>query len=68
MLDHGTRVDACVILRIEAGGEVLAAADVRFAGSRAYTKRLLEPFLQTTDLETLRRLFPGVGSPGSREG
>ena len=51
-----------------AGGEVLAAADVRFAGSRAYTKRLLEPFLQTTDLETLRRLFPGVGSPGSREG
>jgi hypothetical protein len=39
-------------------GTLLAAADVRFAGSRAYTRRLVEPFLATTPLEELVRWFP----------
>lgn len=46
--------------------EVLAAGEVRFAGSRAYTRRLLQPFLEATDLDTLARLFPsaaGLGGP-----
>lgn len=52
-----------------ADGELLAAAEVRFAGSRAYTRRLLQPFLETTDLETLTRLFPSAGrSEGWRGG
>jgi hypothetical protein len=42
-------------------GLVLAAGRVRFAGSRAYTRRLIEPFLETTDAETLVRLFPSAG-------
>lgn len=41
-------------------GESVAAGSVRFAGSRAYTKRLVGPFLETTDRETLARLFPSV--------
>ncbi|HSE95999.1 MAG TPA: hypothetical protein VLD61_08905 [Methylomirabilota bacterium] len=43
------------------GGAVLAAGRVRFAGSRAYTRRLLEPFLETTGPDTLIRLFPSAG-------
>jgi hypothetical protein len=41
-------------------GELLAVGDVRFAGSRAYTRRLVEPFLETTDTEMLFRLFPSA--------
>ncbi|MGH7318978.1 MAG: hypothetical protein ACRELA_05030 [Candidatus Rokuibacteriota bacterium] len=47
-------------LLVTAGGEVLATGEVRFAGSRAYTKRLARPFLETTDPETLFRLFPSA--------
>jgi len=39
-------------------GVLLASVEVRFAGSRAYTRRLLQPFLETTPPETLFRLFP----------
>ena len=39
-------------------GELLATADVRFAGSRAYTRRLVEPFLGTTPIDELARWFP----------
>ena len=39
-------------------GELLATADVRFAGSRAYTRRLVEPFLGTTPIDALARWFP----------
>jgi hypothetical protein len=46
--------------------EVLAAADVRFAGSRAYTRRLLEPFLETTPLETVERWFPSARELAAR--
>ncbi len=46
--------------------QLLAAADVRFAGSPAYTKRLLQPFLETTPPETLVRLFPTAGKLGGR--
>lgn len=42
------------------GGQLLAKGDVRFAGSRAYTKRLLQPFLETTVPEELFRLFPSA--------
>lgn len=48
-------------------GRLLAVADVRFAGSRAYTKRLLHPFLETTDLETLARFFPSAPELGGRD-
>jgi hypothetical protein len=41
-------------------GALLASAEVRFAGSRAYTRRLVEPFLATTSLEELARWFPSV--------
>jgi hypothetical protein len=41
-------------------GRLLATADIRFAGSRVYTKRLLEPFLETTPVEALFRLFPSA--------
>ena len=50
------------------GGELLAAGDVRFAGSRAYTRRLLEPFLEATDLDTLLRFFPGAAELRVRRG
>jgi hypothetical protein len=39
-------------------GVLLATADVRFAGSRAYTRRLVEPFLGTTPIDALARWFP----------
>jgi hypothetical protein len=41
-------------------GTLLATADVRFAGSRAYTRRLVEPFLATIPPETLDRWFPSA--------
>jgi hypothetical protein len=41
-------------------GAVLATADVRFAGSRAYTRRLVEPFLGQTSLDELARWFPSA--------
>ncbi len=47
-------------LLLTPAGDLLAAADVRFAGSRAYTKRLLQPFLEATDSESLFRLFPSA--------
>jgi len=43
---------------LTADGTLLARAEVRFAGSRAYTKRLLQPFLDTTASETFFALFP----------
>jgi hypothetical protein len=48
-------------------GTLLATAEVRFAGSRAYTRRLLEPFLATTPLETLARWFPSARSLTRRD-
>jgi hypothetical protein len=33
---------------------------VRFAGSRAYTKRLVGPFLESTEAEELFRFFPNA--------
>jgi hypothetical protein len=47
-------------LLLSPAGELLASGEVRFAGSRAYTKRLIQPFLETTEPETLARLFPSV--------
>jgi hypothetical protein len=47
-------------------GRPLAFADVRFAGSPAYTRRLLQPFLETTSAETLFRLFPSARSFAAR--
>jgi hypothetical protein len=41
-------------------GAAVATAEVRFGGSRAYTRRLLQPFLAVTSLPDLARLFPGV--------
>jgi hypothetical protein len=41
-------------------GTVLATSSVRFAGSRVYTRRLIEPFLATTPLEDLVRWFPSA--------
>ena len=41
-------------------GELLAAGHVRFAGSRAYTRRLVEPFLEVTDADILCELFPSA--------
>jgi hypothetical protein len=41
-------------------GEVLATGEVRFAGSRAYTRRLVRPFLEMTPAKTLVRLFPSA--------
>jgi hypothetical protein len=43
-----------------ATGVLLAAAEVRFAGSRAYTKRLVGPFLESTEAEELFRFFPNA--------
>lgn len=50
-----------------ADGTLLARGEVRFAGSRAYTRRLLGPFLETTEAETLFRLFPAARTVGARE-
>jgi hypothetical protein len=41
-------------------GTLLASAEVRFAGSRAYTRRLVEPFLASTPIEELERWFPSA--------
>ncbi len=46
--------------------DVLAAAEIRFAGSRAYTRRLLEPFLATTPLDELARWFPSARELSAR--
>jgi len=45
---------------LAADGTLLASAQVRFAGSRAYTRRLVEPFLAGTPVEDLARWFPSV--------
>jgi hypothetical protein len=41
-------------------GAVLATAEVRFAGSRAYTRRLVEPFLADNPPDALTRWFPSA--------
>jgi hypothetical protein len=41
-------------------GALLASVAARFAGSRAYTRRLVEPFLSTTSVEELTRWFPST--------
>jgi hypothetical protein len=41
-------------------GTLLATAEIRFAGSRAYTRRLIEPFLATTPLDDLASWFPST--------
>jgi hypothetical protein len=48
-------------------GAVLATADVRFAGSRAYTRRLVEPFLASIPVEDLARWFPSVRELARKE-
>jgi hypothetical protein len=47
-------------------GTLIASGEVRFAGSPAYTKRLIEPFLETTPPEALFRLFPSARALVSR--
>jgi hypothetical protein len=51
-----------------ADGQPLAFADVRFAGSPAYTKKLLQPFLESTSAESFFRLFPRARSLAARGG
>lgn len=41
-------------------GTLLAAVEARFVASRAYTRRLLESFLEVTEPEALYRVFPGA--------
>lgn len=53
-------------LLLTTDGTLLAACEVRFAGSAAYTRRLLQPFLETTDPEVLFRLFPNARTFGHR--
>jgi hypothetical protein len=53
---------------LAADGGPLALADVRFAGSPAYTKRLLQPFLETTSAESFFRIFPRARSLAARGG
>jgi hypothetical protein len=53
-------------LLLDSAGEPLAAARIRFAGSRAYTRRLLQPFLETTPLAGLSRLFPSAAALAGR--
>jgi hypothetical protein len=48
-------------------GTLLAAAEIRFAGSRAYTRRLVEPFLATTSPAKLARWFPSARDLARRE-
>lgn len=48
-------------------GRVLAAAEVRFGGSRAYTRRLVEPFLATAPIDELARWFPSIRELARRE-
>jgi len=47
-------------------GTLLASAEVRFAGSPAYTKRLLQPFLETTPHDVLFRVFPRARTLSAR--
>jgi len=47
-------------------GRPLAVAEVRFAGSVAYTKRLIQPFLETTSAESFFRLFPRARNLAAR--
>jgi len=49
-----------------ADGELLAAGDVRFAGSPAYTRRLLQPFLETTPSDRFFRIFPSARALADR--
>jgi hypothetical protein len=49
-------------------GRPAAFADVRFAGSPAYTRRLLQPFLETTSAEAFFRVFPRARSLAARAG
>jgi hypothetical protein len=51
---------------LAADGSPLALADVRFAGSPAYTKRLLQPFLETTSAESFFRIFPRARALAAR--
>jgi len=53
-------------LLLTADGTLIAFGEVRFAGSPAFTKRLVEPFLETTPHETLFRLFPSARALVSR--
>lgn len=53
-------------LVVSPDGTPLASARVRFAQSRAYTKRLLEPFLEESEPELLFRLFPSAREFASR--
>ena len=53
---------------LAADGRPLAVADVRFAGSPAYTKRLLQPFLETTSAESFFRIFPRARTLAARGG
>ncbi len=39
-------------------GHPLAHADVRFAGSRVYTKRVIPSFLETSPREVVQQIFP----------
>jgi hypothetical protein len=48
-------------------GTLLASAEIRFAGSRAYTRRLVEPFLATTPIDELARWFPSARELARRE-
>ena len=48
-------------------GRVLAAAEVRFGGSRAYTRRLVEPFLATAPVDELARWFPSIRELARKE-
>jgi hypothetical protein len=59
------RADA---LLLTADGTLLARAEVRFAASRAYTRRLLQPFLETTPPERFFSLFPAARVLAGREG
>jgi hypothetical protein len=64
---RGRYARASGLLLLAADETLLAAADVRFAGSRAYTRRLVPAFLETTDPETLVRLFPSARDLASGE-
>lgn len=48
-------------------GTLLASAEIRFAGSRVYTRRLVEPFLATTPIDELERWFPSAQDLARRE-
>jgi hypothetical protein len=48
-------------------GRVLAAAEVRFGGSRAYTRRLVEPFLATASIDDVARWFPSIRDLARKE-